>query len=66
TTAKGNLRYASFSDVCWWVKCSWEGISNEVIIEFFKACGIRNSLVNQDDSDKENDYEELEIINLTI
>ncbi|CAG8755105.1 14328_t:CDS:1, partial [Racocetra persica] len=66
TTAKGNLRRASFSDVCWWVKYSWKGISNEVIIKSFKACGITNSLVNQDDSDKENDYEELEIIDLTI
>ena len=65
-TAKGNLRRAKFNDVCWWVKRSWEGIPNDVIVESFKTCGISNTLVNHDDSDKENNYEELEVIDLTM
>ena len=39
-TAKGNLRRARFSDVCSWVKKSWERIPDEIIIESFKTCEI--------------------------
>ena len=50
-TAAGNLRRASFSDVCLWVKRAWEGISTEVIFESFKKCKISNDL----DLDSEDD-----------
>ena len=39
--------------MCGWVKRSWEGISNEIIIESFKSCGISNDLDDVEDSDKE-------------
>jgi hypothetical protein len=48
-TASGNLRRASFSDVCLWIKRAWEGISAEIICESFKKCKISNDL----DSDLE-------------
>jgi hypothetical protein len=66
-TAAGNLRRAKLSDVCGWVKRSWDNISEEVIIQSFKKCGISNSLDENDideiiqDSDKENEDEEFEI-----
>jgi hypothetical protein len=43
-TTSGNLRRASFSDVCLWVKRAWEGISTEIIIESFRKCNISNDL----------------------
>jgi len=58
-TAKGNLKRAKLSDVCQWVKCSWENISNEIIIQSFITCEISNE-INDEDFNKEND-EDLEI-----
>ncbi len=52
-TAVRNLRRAKYSDVCNWVKCSWENISNETIINSFVNCGITELL--------DSDNEELEI-----
>jgi hypothetical protein len=51
-TAAGNLRRAKFSDVCLWVKNSWEAIHDETIIESFKTCKISTDL-NESDSDLE-------------
>ncbi|GBB87771.1 hypothetical protein RclHR1_14280002 [Rhizophagus clarus] len=52
-TNKGNLRRAKFSDVCAWVKHSWDGISDEIIIDSFKTCGISNALDEVEDFDNE-------------
>ena len=52
-TNKGNLRRAKFSDVCGWVKRSWDGISDEIIIDSFKTCGISNALDDVEDFDNE-------------
>ena len=51
-TASGNLRRARISDVCLWVKRSWEAISDEIIFESFKTCKISTDL-NESDSDLE-------------
>ena len=48
-TAAGNLRRARLSEVCGWVKQSWDNISDEVIIKSFKKCGILNSLNELED-----------------
>ena len=53
-TANGNLRRAKISDVCGWVKRSWDKIANEIIIELFKRCGITDSIVNEDAEIDEN------------
>ncbi|GBB86960.1 hypothetical protein RclHR1_13400001 [Rhizophagus clarus] len=52
-TNKGNLRRAKFSDVCAWMKRSWDGISDEIIIDSFKTCGISNALDEVEDFDNE-------------
>src|ERR1043166_2826406 len=59
-TAAENLRRAKLSKVCWWVKRSWENISNEIIIESFRKCKISNELysdleVTDDDGDSGDD-----------
>jgi hypothetical protein len=58
-TSAGNLRRAKYSDVCNWVKRSWEGISDEIIINSFVSCSITDSLDNLDD-----EHEELDIFNI--
>ena len=50
-TVSGNLRRASLSDVCLWVKRSWEGISTDIVVKFFKTCNISNDLDSDDVSD---------------
>ena len=65
-TTAGNLRCARLSDVCGWIKRSWDNISHEVIIQSFKTCKISNSLnelknefeVESDDEDFEIDFNE--------
>ena len=63
-TASGNLHYASLSNVCLWVKRSWEDISTNIIIESFKTCNISNDL-NSDDinNNDDNDYDDDNINN---
>ncbi|GBC09505.1 hypothetical protein RclHR1_08920002 [Rhizophagus clarus] len=39
--------------MCRWVKCSWNGISDEIIINSFKTCGISNALDDVEDFDNE-------------
>lgn len=59
-TAGGNLRRAKFSDVCGWVKRSWEKISDDIIINSFKDCHISDTLDDLDvsDDDRENSDKE--------
>src|SRR3989440_125689 len=55
TTSSGNLCRAKLSDVCGWVKHAWKGISNEMVIESFKTCGISTSLDRSDDEITDNE-----------
>ena len=48
-TAKGNLRRAKISDICGWVKRSWDAISNQIIFNSFKKCSISNLLNGSED-----------------
>ena len=63
-TAAGNLRRARISDVCNWVKRSWEGISDEIIVQSFKTCGILNSL-NEEAINSDEENGEFEIIDVS-
>jgi hypothetical protein len=58
-TVGGNLKRAKLSDVCGWVKRSWDNISNEIIVQSFKTCNISNE-INKDFDNKENE-EDFEI-----
>ncbi|PKB99157.1 hypothetical protein RhiirA5_383403 [Rhizophagus irregularis] len=55
--ALGNPRYVRLFNICGWVKCSWEKISDEMVIEPFKTCRISTSLDGLDDeiTDKDSD-----------
>ena len=48
-TAAGNLKRARISDVCGWVKRSWDAISNQIIFNSFKKCAISNMLNGSED-----------------
>ena len=56
-TAGGNLKRARISDVCGWVKCSWDAISDQIIFNSFKKCAISNLL---DGSEDDIVYEEID------
>jgi len=56
-TAAGNLKRARISDVCGWVKRSWDAISNQIIFNSFKKCAISNML---DGSEDDMVYEEID------
>ncbi|KAG8235949.1 hypothetical protein J437_LFUL016271 [Ladona fulva] len=43
------MKRPSISEVCEWVKKSWEDIKAEVIVKSFKKCGISNALDGTED-----------------
>jgi hypothetical protein len=51
-TVAGNLRHAKI-----WIKCAWENISNDIIFQSFKKCGISNAL---DGTEDDAIYEEID------
>jgi hypothetical protein len=56
-TSGGNLKRARISDVCGWVKRSWDAISDQIIFNSFKKCSISNLL---DGSEDDMIYEEID------
>jgi hypothetical protein len=56
-TEAGNLKRARISDVCGWVKRSWDAISDQIIFNSFKKCAISNML---DGSEDDMVYEEID------
>jgi hypothetical protein len=56
-TTVGNLKRAKISDVCGWVKRSWDAISDQIIFNSFKKCAISNLL---DGSEDDIVYEEID------
>ena len=69
-TIGGNLWRAKFSDVCGWVKRSWEQISDEIIINSFKTCHISDTLddlnISDDDSIDNSDKDDVSDDNVSI
>ncbi|PKC65937.1 hypothetical protein RhiirA1_394875 [Rhizophagus irregularis] len=59
TTTSGNFRRARLSDVCGWVKRTWQGIPDEMVIESFKTCRISTSLDGSDDEITDNENSEV-------
>ncbi|GBB84905.1 hypothetical protein RclHR1_01150009 [Rhizophagus clarus] len=56
-TVSGNFHRARLSDICGWVKRSWDRIPDEMVIESFKTCRISTSLDESDDEITDNkDY----------
>ena len=48
-TAAGNLKRARISDVCGWVKRSWDAISDQIVFNSFKKYAISNMLDGLED-----------------
>ncbi|CAB4409001.1 unnamed protein product [Rhizophagus irregularis] len=49
-TEGGNLKKARISEVCGWVKRSWDAISDQIIFNSFKKCSISNLLDGSEDN----------------
>ena len=45
----GRVKQPSISNVCEWVKNSWQRVESETIVKSFKKCGISNALDGSED-----------------
>ena len=48
-TSAGNMRAASLTIVCEWVKDTWQNIPSEMVVRSFKKCGISNAMDGTED-----------------
>ena len=44
-----SVKWPSISNVCEWVKNSWQWVKSETIVKSFKKCGISNALDGSED-----------------
>jgi len=49
TTPTGRVKRPSISQVCQWVKTSWDAVEKGIVIKSFKKCGISNNLDGTED-----------------
>ena len=60
------MKQPSISNVCKWVKNSWQRVKSKTIVKSFKKCGIINALdgseddilYEESDASSENDHED--------
>ena len=43
------MKHPSISNVCVWVKNSWQRVKSETTVKSFKKCGISNALDGSED-----------------
>jgi len=48
-TLAGRVKRPSISNVCEWVKNSWQRVKSETILKSLKKCGISNALDRNED-----------------
>ena len=48
-TLAGRVKRPSISNVCEWVKNSWQQVKSETIVKSLKKCGISNALYGSED-----------------
>jgi len=65
-TPAGTVKQPSISNVCEWVKNSWQQVQSETIVKSLKKCGISNTqdgseddiLYEESDASSENNHED--------
>ncbi|XP_069593726.1 bromodomain testis-specific protein [Ranitomeya imitator] len=57
-TPTGRMKRPTITQVCEWVKTSWQSVKDETIIRSFKKCGISNALDGTEDGMLYEDSEE--------
>ena len=48
-TPTGRRKRPSITQVCEWVKRSWDAVNEEIVVKAFKKCGISNALDGTED-----------------
>ena len=48
-TPTGRIKRPSITQVCEWVKTSWDAVKEEVVVRSFKKCGISNAMDGTED-----------------
>ncbi|XP_075207983.1 uncharacterized protein LOC142312884 [Anomaloglossus baeobatrachus] len=60
-TPSGPITRPTITQVCKWVKTSWQSIMSERVIRSFKKCGISNDLDGSEDNVRYEDSEESDV-----
>ena len=71
-TLTGRMKRPTITQVCEWVKTSWQSVQDETVVRSFKKCGISNALDSSEDAilyeqsedSDTSDSEELSFINV--
>lgn len=48
-TPTGRMKRPTITQVCEWVKTSWDSVKDEIVVRSFKKCGISNALDGTED-----------------
>jgi hypothetical protein len=48
-TPTGRMKRPTITQVCDWVKTSWQSVKEEILVESFKKCGISNAFDGTED-----------------
>ena len=48
-TNSGRLKRPGITKVCQWIKTLWDSVNKDIVIKYFKKCGISNALDGKED-----------------
>lgn len=60
-TPTGRMKRPTITQVCEWVKTSWDSVKEEIVVHSFKKCGISNASDGSEDGILYEDSEESDI-----
>lgn len=60
-TPTGRMKRPTITQVCEWVKRSWDSVKEEIVVQSFKKCGISNALDGSEDCILYEDSEESDV-----
>ena len=71
-TPTGRMKRPTITQVCEWVKTSWQAVNDEIVVRSFKKCGISNAsdgtednmLYSESEGSDTSDTEPQSVINL--
>lgn len=55
------MKRPTITQVCEWVKRSWDSVKEEIVVQSFKKCGISNALDGSEDCILYEDSEESDV-----
>ena len=69
-TPTGRMKRPTITQVCEWVKRSWDSVKEDIVVKSFKKCGISNALDGTEDNilfdTSEEESDDNECVNLSF